>query len=528
MGKKKYSKKQVKFVRDLVQSGKSVTQSTIEMCKEFGIEYKESIGRLFRRKMQKEGVTNNINKIEDTDVFKEAQEKTHDKTKKRFLISWAQSGTPVHKRLLKNMEAYAQAIDAQILIVAGRYKNPNSLEASKALKAKEKNLKNTWDSLVLPYLDANRHSLHKYLMVLSDVKIQPTASTPLNGLNSISGLESCIVGHPRMHLKSLPVIEGYPHKLLLSTGAVTIPNYTDTAVGKKSEFHHQMGFVIVELDGKDFHIRQISADTKGDFYDLVFCVKDGEVSKCEESVPAIVFGDLHLGEEDEQAVEASFELAKLLKPNKIILHDLFNGHSISHHEQRDPFTLLQREKDGSWQLQRELDNLVDWFNKRKEFDFISVQSNHNEFIDRWLRDTDWRKTNNKQLYLEFANVVAKGEAPKGIVAYYLKDKVNNLTSLGIDESYNILGFEVGIHSHVGVHGSRSSPTQLKNLPVKTIVGHSHCPHRIDGSLSVGTLTKLRLSYNKGASAWLHSNVVIYPNGKASHVNIINGKFTTLL
>jgi hypothetical protein len=227
-------------------------------------------------------------------------------------------------------------------------------------------------------------------------------------------------------------------------------------------------------------------------------------------------------------VEASFELAKLLKPNKIILHDLCNGHSISHHEQRDPFTLLQREKDGSWQLQQELDNLVDWFDKRKEFNFISVQSNHNEFIDRWLRDVDWRKTNNKQLYLEFANVVAKGEAPKGIVAYYLKDKVDNLTSLGIDESYNILGFEIGIHSHVGVHGSRSSPTQLKNLPVKTIVGHSHCPHRIDGSLSVGTLTKLRLSYNKGASAWLHSNVVIYPNGKASHVNLINGKFTTLL
>ena len=217
-----------------------------------------------------------------------------------------------------------------------------------------------------------------------------------------------------------------------------------------------------------------------------------------------------------------------MKPKKIILHDLGNGHSVSHHEQRDPFILLEREEDGSWSLQKELDNIVNWLNSYPQYNFISVQSNHNEFIDRWLRSEDWRKTKNKKLYLEFANAVAKGLAPKGILAYYLKNRVTNLYSLGLDESYNVLGFELGMHSHVGVHGSRSSPIQLKNLPMKSVVGHSHVPHRYDGSLSVGTLTKLRLSYNKGCSAWLHSNVAIYPNGKASHIHIVNGKFTTLI
>jgi hypothetical protein len=481
-----------------------------------------------RKKMQKLGVTNNVAKIEDTDVFKEAQQKEHDTTKKRFLISWAQSDTPVHKKFLKNMEAYAEAIDAQILICAGRYKNPNSLEASEAIKNKEKNKKNSWDSLVIPYLDANRHNLHKYLQVLSDVKVQPTASTPLSGMNSISGEESCIIGHPRVQLQSLPVIEGYPHKLLLTTGACTHPNYTDTKVGKKSEFHHQIAFCIVELDGEDFHVRQVVADKKGDFYDLIYCVKNGEVSQCGEGVPALVFGDLHLYEEDKIAVGSSFRMASILKPNRIFIHDLANGHSVSHHEQRDPFILLDREEDGSWSLQKELDNIVDWFKKYPEFNFISVQSNHNEFIDRWLRSEDWRKTKNKKLYLEFANVTANGLAPKGIIAYYLQDKVDNLYSLGLDESYNVLGFELGMHSHVGVHGSKSSPIQLKNLPVKSVVGHSHVPHRYDGSLCVGTLTKLRVGYNRGPSGWLHSNVVIYPNGKASHINIINGKFTTLI
>lgn len=529
MGKnKKYTKEQIKFVQDLVEKGENVTPATMKMCLEFGLNYSESTGRSFRKIMQKLGVTNNVPKIEDTDVFKEAQQKEHDTSKKRFLISWAQAETPIHKNFLSNMEAYANEIDAQILIIAGRYKNPNSLEASEAVKNKEKNNKNSWDKNIIPYLDANRHNLHKHLQVLSDVKIQPTASTPLSGMNSITGAESCIIGHPRVQLQSLPVVEGYPHKLVLTTGACTLPNYTDTKVGKKGEFHHQIGFVIVELDGSDFHVRQVVADRKGNFYDLVFCAKNGEISRCGEGVPALIFGDLHLYEEDKVAVDTSFKMAEVLKPDRIFLHDLANGHSISHHEQRDPFILLGREEDGSWSLQKELDNIVDWFKKYPQYNFISVQSNHNEFIDRWLRNEDWRKTKNKKLYLEFANVTANGLAPKGVIAYYLEDKVGNLYSLGLDESFNVLGWELGMHSHVGVHGSKSSPIQLKNLPVKSVVGHSHVPHRYDGSLSVGTLTKLRLSYNKGASAWLASNVVIYPNGKASHLHIINGKFTTLI
>lgn len=525
---KKYTEEQIKFVQNLVEKGENVTPATMKMCLKFNLSYSESTGRAFRKIMQKLGVTNNVAKIEDTDVFKEAQQKEHDTSKKRFLISWAQSETSVHKNFLSNMEAYSKEIDAQILIIAGRYKNPNSLEASEAVKNKEKNTKNSWDKNITPYLDANRHNLHKHLQVLSDVKIQPTASTPLSGMNSITGAESCIIGHPRVQLQSLPVVEGYPHKLILTTGACTLPNYTDTKVGKKGEFHHQIGFVIVELDGRDFHVRQVVADKNGNFYDLVFCAKNGEISKCGEGVPALIFGDLHLHEEDEKAVKASFEMAKLLEPNHIFLHDLGNGHSVSHHEQRDPFILLDREEDGSWSLQKELNNIVDWFKKYPQYTFISVQSNHNEFIDRWLRNEDWRKTKNKKLYLEFANATAKGLAPKGILAYYLEDKVDNLYSLGLEESWNILGWELGMHSHVGVHGSKSSPIQLKNLPVKSVVGHSHVPHRYDGSLSVGTLTKLRLGYNKGSSAWLASNVVIYPNGKASHINIVNGKFTTLI
>lgn len=529
MGKnKKYTEEQINFVKDLVENGEAVTRATIKMCLEFDINYNESTGRTFRKIMQKTGVTNNVSKVEDTDVFKEAQNKQHDTTKQRFLISWAQSETPVHKKFLKNMEVYAKEIDAQILICAGRYKNPTSLSSSAAIKDKEKNVKNTWDNLVLPYLDANRHNLHKYLQLLSDVKVQPTASTPLSGMNSMTGLESCIIGHPRVQLLSLPVSDNYPHKLILTTGACTITNYTDTAVGKKGEFHHQLGFVIVEIDNEDFHVRQIVADKNGNFYDLIFEVKDGVVSSCCSSIPAIIFGDIHYNHHNQVALDTSLYLARKLNAEKVIIHDLCDSAAISHHELRDPFLLLKREEDGSWNLRSELDSIVGWLNSNKDLNFYVVRSNHDDFIDRWLCNSDWRKSSNKKIYLELANLVAQGMITKGVLPYILEKETENAYGLALDESLNVLGFELGSHGHIGIHGARASATSLKTLPIKTVTGHRHVPERIDGHLCVGTLTKLRVGYNKGFSAWLHSNVVIYPNGKASHIHIINGRFTTLI
>jgi hypothetical protein len=525
MGKQKYSQEQIDFVKDLVEKGFQVTPSAEKMCIEFDLKYNESVGRAFRKIMQKLGVTNNVTKVEDTDVFKEAQNKQHDSTKQRFLVSWAQSDTAVHKGFIKNIEVYAEHIDAQILIIAGRYSNPSSLSASKAIKSKEKVIKNTWDNSILPYLDANRHNLHEHLVVLSDVKIQPTASTPLTSLNGLTGLESCIVGHPRSHLKFLPVLDGYPSKILLTTGACTIENYTDTKIGKSSEFNHQIGCVVVELDGDIFHIRQIIAEKNGDFYDLNSKVKGGEIFH-NEKIEVVVLGDLHLTAEDKENVEVSFQMLEKFKPNHVILHDIADMSSISHHEKRNPFQLLRREEDGSNSLERELDYIKNWLKDKPKYNYIVPSANHNDFIDRWLQNEDWRKDGNKKLYLEFANITAKGLAPKGIIAYILENEFDNVKCLGVDESYNVLGWELSLHGDRGSAGSRGSAIQFKNLNVRNITGHSHTAIKLDGHLSVGTLTKLRMGYNLGMSNWSVSNIVIYPNGKAQHIHITRGRYTT--
>ena len=202
----------------------------------------------------------------ESEQFELAKQKKFDKGKKIFLVSWAQNNTPVHANFLNNMESYAEHIGAGIHIIAGRYKNPTSIWSSQ----QENN--EFWDDKIVKYLDANRHNIHKYVSILSDVKIQPTAVDPMTGLQGMSGVNSCVFGSPKVQLETIPVLVSQRPKMMLTTGAITKKNYTDSKSGKKGEFHHTFGFVVVEIkDNETFYVRQVTADDKtGSFSDLFY------------------------------------------------------------------------------------------------------------------------------------------------------------------------------------------------------------------------------------------------------------------
>jgi hypothetical protein len=237
---------------------------------------------------------------EKTDTVSEhyemAKEKSHDKTKKRFLISFGQANVPVHKQFLNNIEAYAEYIGAEILIIAG-----------KAPSKTKKNKKELWAEEILPYLDANRHDIHKYVSILSDVRIPLTATDPMSGLAGLTGVNSCIIGSPKVQMEVIGALEGHQPKLMLTTGAVTKKAYGQSKAEKKAEFHHVYGAVIIEIASPTkFHARQITATDDGNFQDLIYEVKDGKVHKSNE-VEGIILADLHLGETDEKAMNATIE-----------------------------------------------------------------------------------------------------------------------------------------------------------------------------------------------------------------------------
>jgi hypothetical protein len=67
---------------------------------------------------------------------------------------------------------------------------------------------------LLPFLDA-RHDIHKYVSILSDIKIQPTAVNPMTGMQALSGINSCVFGAPKVQMEMIPVLDGQKPKLCL-------------------------------------------------------------------------------------------------------------------------------------------------------------------------------------------------------------------------------------------------------------------------------------------------------------------------
>lgn len=466
--------------------------------------------------------------LAESPQYIKAKERKFDKKKKRFIISWAQNDTPVHEEFISNIEAYAKKIDAGIHIIAGRYKNPTSLLGDGGFES--------WSERIEMYLDAGRHKVHKHMWIMSDVKIQPTAVNPMTGLEGMSGINSCVFGSPKVQMETIPVLEGSLPKLMVTTGACTINNYTDSKAGKKGEFHHTLGFVVVEIkDSNTFFARQVTATEDGNFNDLYFKV-NYDTLKCRgvvtknNTVAAAILGDLHYGQHDQAVVRRTLEMFKDLKPDHVVLHDVFDGLSINHHEAKDPFLQFKRELEGTNSLRKEVDEMLNGLKDFEKYNVVVVRSNHDDFLDRWLKSTDWRKATtlkNSIEYMEYSSLLLRGEAPNGVIPYLIRKKFPKFLTLGRSDSFVVKGWELGQHGDIGSNGTRGSLVQFRKLNTKIVVGHYHSPGRKDGALAVGTSTRLRVNYNLGPSGWLHSHVLIHQDGKAQHVHFIKGEFTTL-
>lgn len=482
--------------------------------------------------------------------YEEAKKRVFNENKKRFIITWAQNNTPVHRKFFYNLTQYAKHIDADIHVIAGRYKNPTSIWTI------DQQAEERWSVIVTPYLDANRHDIHKFVSIMSDVKIHPTAVNPMTGMHSMSGVNSCIFGSPKMQLQMIPVLEGDKPKMMLTTGACTVKNYTDSKAGKKGEFHHVLGFAVVEIkDEETFYVRQVSAEDNGDFCDLYnevnFIGEDEYPWETENeefykplelkgdckinnlnNIEACVLGDLHWGHHDPEVISKTHELLTKLEPEHVVLHDVFDGYSISHHTMKDPFMQYAKEVNNMNCLKKEVDEMLEGLSEFENYkNVVIVRSNHDDFLDRWVKNEDWKKQptpKNSPLYMEYSAMLLRQYANslsdvKGIIPEIITNRFPNFKTLGRRDSYKVLGWELGQHGDIGSNGTRGSLLQMRTLNTKIVVGHYHSPGRMDGALSVGTSTHRRVGYNMGPSSWLQSHVIIHKNAKSQHINFIKDK-----
>lgn len=463
----------------------------------------------------------------EPEQYAQAQKRIFDKTKNYYLFTWAQNNTPIHKKFFNNLKAYANFLDADIHVIPGRYKNPTSVFTDRE--------HDVWDDEVIPYLDASRNNISDNITLFGDIKIQPTATNPMSSLQALCYKTSCVFGSPRVQLQSIPVVPGNKPRIMMTTGACTVKNYTDSKNGKKGEFHHTYGAVIIEVkDEQTVFFRQITAKDNGDFNDLYWNVSNEEVKR-NNSIEAIVYGDIHAGQHDQVVLDETREkILKKLTPNHIVLHDVFNGMAINPHED-DPFIKYGKQMNGDDDLKNEIATMmvvIGQFNDYKNV--VIVRSNHDDFLDRWLKNEDWKKQStlkNSRTYMALSNLLLEQYEKDpyhviGVIPALIKQAFPNYITLGINDSYLVKGFELGMHGHLGANGSKGSPEGFRQLNTKMISAHTHSAFRKDGLIVCGTSTKLRLNYTNGPSSWTQGHTIIDNYGKAQSIIFFNGEFTT--
>lgn len=454
----------------------------------------------------------------------------------RFVITAAQNATPPNAEFFKSLRTYCKRRRAQLIVIPYRYKNPTSTWSDRA-KGDD-----WWAPELRPYLLDKRVQLHKHLQVLADIKTQPTAVNPLQGNESISGGKSAIIGHPKLELKTIATPQNTLPKILTTTGAVTEKNYIPSAAGKKGEFHHTFGACVIELAKGLFHMRQINACSDGSFIDLTEEYDGDEVRPAGRAL-ALVMGDTHQEFVDKSVVRATFEgpnsIVSVLRPQHLVWHDLHDFYARNHHHRGEVFINYVKHHTGHGNVLTALAGTFGWMDEMTPDDDtinVIVKSNHPDALARWVKETDPRTDpENALFWAETFHVMcsnaswkSNGASTIDPFAYWgakLLKCYDRTRFLKSGETFMLAEVEMSYHGHRGAGGSRGSIRSYRRIGAKSFIAHGHSPGISEGCYQVGTNSIIPLEYAVDApDAWLHTDGVLYANGKRSLIHIIQGEW----
>lgn len=458
-----------------------------------------------------------------------------------YVFTTAVDRSPVHTEFFAALQQYVshrrhEGWRASLHVI------PVLMQNVKHRKEEKGTLANLWAPELRPYLFAGRSDIIPHLTIMADIKIQPTAVSPVNGLSAMAGGRSILVGHPKLELTTVATPGTSLPKILTTTGAVTALDYTDTRLGKVSEFHHSQSAVVIEVDWRKgvFYMTQLTASSDtGEFTDMdVHYTPTG--IRAAERPSALVMGDTHVGFHSKEAEDAKFRkggLVQRLQPEYLIWHDLKDGYSHNHHEDKNPFIAAEKMESGLHAVREEVLRSVRYAESRTpdNCQSIVVSSNHDEFLTGWIIDKDWKKLTSKDnmiFYLDTARRMLELQYMNGSgvqvpspFVMWGRDivdpkKVRFLSG----EEFALSGVVLSMHGHKGPNGARGSIKNLRRIGVKSVVGHGHGPGISEGCWQVGTNSVLDPPYTAGSpSNWMHADVVLHATGKRQMIFTIKGR-----
>jgi len=464
---------------------------------------------------------------------------------RHFIVTGAQDKTTIHSDFWNNLLAYQKFLGNCELLVGGfTYSKKLFTENDPTVRNDD-----VWfDERVEPYILHEKVALGDKLVFCAEMNTLPTAVQPLSGLETYTGAKWGIFPHTKVQLRSVATGKNELSKQILTSGAVTLPNYIRKKAGVKAQFHHVIGAVVVTVapDGA-FWCRHIQADDEmdGTFCDLDRMVKGGRVTEGHR-VEAMTYGDIHREKLDPVVALTTWgfdietnmvilgfpSLDQKLKPKVRFFHDLADFTSRNHHNIKDHDFRFDKYFNGPDNVESDMQLSATFIKAIEDPDIedVVVQSNHDNALLTWMKTAEAKHDpENYEFWLKcelkYCGALRQGKKINIFHETMLDLGMPERTVfVGEDDSYRIFDIECAMHGHLGANGARGSVNAFTKMGAKSNTGHSHSPNITDGSYVGGVSGLMDMGYNKGLSSWAQAHIITYKTGKRAIVTMMNGRW----
>lgn len=383
---------------------------------------------------------------------------------------------------------------------------------------------------------------------------------------------SFLIPSPKQLYKPVPTMSRLP-RAVITSGAITEPNYPNSSQGAKAHEEHFVGAYIIELDNNDrFYPRNIQALSDGSFADLgILYSANKKPRKLHKTEILRVDGDHHVMEIDPIVKKVQDQMQREIPAWCNVSHDTWSQKIENHHDQYDYIKKAQQAEYGELYIEKERVATQAFLAERaKQFDVVTcVSSNHNDALAKFNKEGRYLESSpnwkighilslaqfHKIHPVEFAinyydNFISQMKYYFGNISNKKNDSISmkaeplisNLKFLKEGESFKFGGFELGFHGSGGAGGARGTPDAMRLIhsgnAAKSggvVTGHTHQPMLYNRSAVVGTSTSLphqenAPDYVRGQpNAWMNTVAFVYQikghkMGSVQLVSIIDGKY----
>lgn len=453
-----------------------------------------------------------------------------------YIITSHQNDTKMNTKFVKALLQLRKYLKAEFVVIPTYYQTRSALSK----------MDPQWSPELNNYYRSRPFRLNNYIEICAGLPINATAENPLSGLHAVTGQASSVIPHPQIQWEYVAVPANAIPKVMMTTGSISVKNYTRSKAGAKGSFNHSQAALVIYVDDDLFYPFIVNADKSGGFYHLKhYYTEDGRTET--EYGYGLTLGDLHCEWMDPTVKAATWvnkdSVCKYLPISAQVYHDVIDFNSVhSHHNKKDGIYNYALSRAGKasveWCLKTTADVISELLeNSPHTHKFHIVESNHHDHIYKFLNEVNYAALSPddkilyhelmlkvlKQCYIDESNQLHGANPLKIYFDSTLKSNHKKLLSyIGANDELMIYGIDNSQHGHKGPNGARGNIESFTKSNYKINIGHSHTPGYRKGVLQVGHCGYHKRNYNTGYSSWVHQHGLTYPNGKRTPITIING------